>query len=278
MTQSTQTGMVTVNGTQLYYELAGTGQTFVMIHAGVADHRQWNNEFEFFAQHYQVLRYDQRGFGRSEHVDAPYSHMQDLVGLLATLGLNDALIVMGCSMGGELAMDFALEYPERVQALIMVGSEPSGLDLDVPIPDKFTELKQAQKTGDLDLVAELETQIWFDGIGRSPDQVDQSMRQLAYAMNRIVLDHEAKQLGERQPNVATPAIERLSELHIPVLAIFGAYDLDYMLAVADYMVEHVPTARKVIIDNAAHLPNMDQPAEFRRIVSQFLENVSTSAS
>ena len=69
-------------------------------------------------------------------------------------------------------MDFALAYPSRVKALIMVGSAPSRLELDVPTPPKFADAEKAFEAGDLDLVAEIETQIWFDGMDRTPEQVD----------------------------------------------------------------------------------------------------------
>src|SRR5690349_18309153 len=123
----TKSGFVNVEGAQIYYETAGKGKPFVMIHAGVADRRQWNNEFAFFAQNYQVLRYDMRGYGKSEPVDGEFNHMSDLDSLLRALEIQEPVVIMGCSMGGGLAMDFALTYPSRVQALIMVGSGPSGL-------------------------------------------------------------------------------------------------------------------------------------------------------
>jgi pimeloyl-ACP methyl ester carboxylesterase len=176
-------------------------------------------------------------------------------------------------MGGGLAMDFALTHPSRVKALIMVGSGPSGLELDVPTPAKFAEVEKAFNEGKLDLVAELETQIWFDGEGRSPAQVDKAMRQLAYEMNRIALAHEAKSLGKRLPDTQFPAATRLNELHIPVLVIVGEYDNPYILGAGNYMAENIPAARKVVIADAAHLPNMDHPEEFQGIVSEFLEGV-----
>lgn len=157
----------------------------------------------------------------------------------------------------------------------MVGSGPSGLELDVPASAKFAEVEKAFEAGDLDLVAEIETQIWFDGTGRDPEQVNQSMRKLLYEMNRQALAHEVKQLGKRLPNAQTPAFDRLSDLKIPVLLIIGAHDTPYILAAADYMVERIPSARKVIIEDAAHLPNMDQPDEFQTFVTNFLEDVSS---
>lgn len=274
-TPQTKSGFVNIDGAQVYYETAGEGIPFVMIHAGVADSRQWNNEFAFFAQNYQVLRYDMRGYGKSEPVDGEFSHMSDLVSVLNTLGLHEPLVMMGCSMGGGLAMDFALTHPSRMKALIMVGSGPSGLELDVPTPPKFAEAEKAFEAGDLDLVAEIETQIWFDGSGRTPEQVDQAMRKLAYEMDRKALSYEARGLGKRLPNTEAPAFDRLRELNIPVLVIVGAHDTPYILAAADYMIEKMPSARKVRIEDAAHLPNMDQPHEFQTIVKAFLEGLAS---
>ena len=264
-------GFAAINGAHIYYEIAGEGQPFVMIHAGVADNRQWNNEFVYFADRFRVLRYDLRGYGKSEPVEGEFSHLQDLTELLENLHLDQPIILMGCSMGGGLAMDFALTNPSKVKALIMVDSGPSGLKLDVPTPAKFEEAEKAYSKGDLDRLAELETQIWFDGTGRTPAQVNQSMRRLAYEMNRDALAHEAKRLGKRLPDTETPAAERLSELNIPVLILVGAHDTPYILAAADYMVDKLPSCQKVIIEDAAHLPNMDHPGEFQQIVTEFLE-------
>lgn len=273
-TTQIKSGLVEINNVRIYYEIAGEGQPFVMIHAGVADSRQWNYEFAHFSKRYRVLRYDLRGYGRSEPVAGEFSHLQDLTALLDYLHIDQPLILMGCSMGGGLAMDFALTYPSKVKALIMVDAGPSGLELDVPTPAKFEEAEKAYNAGDLDLVAEVETQIWFDGMGRTPEQVNQEMRQLAYEMNRRALTLDAKQLGKRIPDAPVPAAERFSELSLPVLIIVGAYDTPYMQAAADHMLEKVPSARKVVIEDAAHLPNMDQPAEFQRVVTTFLERVT----
>jgi 2-hydroxy-6-oxonona-2,4-dienedioate hydrolase len=272
-TPQTKSGFLNIDNAQIYYETAGRGIPFVMIHAGVADSRQWNNEFAFFAQKYQVLRYDMRGYGKSEPVDGEFSHMGDLVSVLNALELQEPLVMMGCSMGGGLAMDFALTHPSRVKALIMVGSGPSGLELDVPTPAKFAEAEKAYESGDFDLVAEIDTQIWFDGMGRTPEQVNQVMRTLAYEMDRKALSHEARQLGKRLPNSQTPAFDRLTDLNIPVLVIVGAHDTPYILAAADYMIEKIPSVRKVTIQDAAHLPNMDHPGEFQAIVKDFLEGL-----
>jgi len=274
LTPAIKSGFANIDTARIYYEVAGKGMPLVMIHAGVADSRQWNNEFMNFAQTYQVIRYDMRGYGKSEPVDGEFSHMSDLVSLLDALEIHDPLVMMGCSMGGGLAMDFALTHPSRAKALIMIDSGPSGLELDVARSSKFADVEKAFEEGNLDLVAELETQIWFDGMDRTPEQVNQAMRKLLWEMNRLALSHEVKQLGKRLPNTQTPAFDRLGALDMPVLVIVGAHDTAYTLAAADYMTEKIQSARKVIIEDAAHLPNMDQPHEFQGIVKDFLESLS----
>jgi pimeloyl-ACP methyl ester carboxylesterase len=271
-------GLAAINGALIHYEVAGIGNPFVMIHAGVADSRQWDNEFAFFQRSFRVIRYDLRGYGRSEPVEGDFTHMQDLSALLAHVHVREPLVLMGCSMGGGLAMDFALANPPRVRALIMVDAGPSGLHLDVPKHPKADEAEKAYNGGDLDLVAELETQIWFDGIGRTASQVDQSMRKLVYDMNRRGLELDGKHLGKRLPDAPEAAAGRLGELRMPVLVIVGTHDTPYILAAADYMLDKIPNARKVTIPGAAHLPNLDQPDEFRRIVSGFLHELSAQKS
>jgi pimeloyl-ACP methyl ester carboxylesterase len=271
-------GFAAINGARIYFETAGEGPPFVMIHAGVADHRQWNNEFEYFAARFRVVRFDMRGYGKSEPVAGDFSHLRDLAALLAYLQIDEPLVLMGCSMGGGIAMDFALTHPARVRALIMVGSGPSGLTLDIPRPEGADEveaaLEAANKAGDLDRVAEIETQIWFDGIGRTAAQVNQATRKLAYEMCRNVAALEAKQLGKRLPDADVPAAKRLDALHIPVLVIVGEHDLPYLLAAADYMSQHIASAQKVLMHDAAHLPNMDHPETFRLNVDEFLSRGS----
>jgi 2-hydroxy-6-oxonona-2,4-dienedioate hydrolase len=275
MSTSRKVNFVKIQNAKLYYEIAGTGMPLLMIHAGVADSRQWNNEFVYFSQSNRVVRYDMRGYGKSEPANGEFSHMSDLVSLLDFLEIHEPLVLMGCSMGGGLAMDFALTHPARVKALIMVDSGPSGLKLDVPAPSKFADVEKAFNTGDLDLVAEIETQIWFDGMGRTPEQVNQAMRKLLFEMDRLALSHEVKQLGKRLANTEIPAVDRLEELNIPVLIIVGSHDTPYILAAADYMKDKIKRSKKKIIEDAAHLSNMDQPDEFQGIVKDFLMSLSS---
>lgn len=265
-----KTGRAAVNGAELTYEIAGDGPPLVFIHAGVADSRQWNNEFAAFAGEHRVVRYDLRGYGRSEPVAGEFRHLADLEALLDQLEVHEPVVLVGCSMGGRLAIEVALAHPERVRGLVLVGSGPNGLELDVPLPEIISELQAADEAGDLERLAELEAQLWIDGPGRAADEVDPAVRQLGLEMNRQALAYEAMGLGEQLPDAEQPAAERLSELTMPALIVVGEYDVPYALAAATYMVENLPNARQLTLPNAAHLANMDQPARFAAALREFL--------
>ena len=205
-----------VDNANLYLETAGQGQSILFLHAGVADSRQWNNEFQHFSKNYCVTRYDQRGFGRSPPVAGDFSYLGDLVALVDHLQPAKPVILVGCSMGGMTAIDMALEHPDKVKALVLVDSAPAGLDIDVPVVEKFRLAEEAGKAGDLERVAEIETQIWFDG-----DRVTESVN---------------------------PEMRALAQL--------------------------LPNYRQITIDDAAHLPNMDQPEQFQQGLEQFLGALS----
>lgn len=270
-----KTDYIEVNGARLYYEMAGSGTAFIMIHAGIADCRMWDNEFDTFASKYQVLRYDMRGCGRSLPVKGEFNLHDDLTALLEMLEIPAPAILMGCSMGGGLAIDYALEKPEQVSSLILVGSGPPGLELDVAGPEAlFAQSEAAFLARDLDRVAELDMQIWFDGMGRQTEDVDAIARQKAFDMARLVAEHELTGIGEhvRKP-WDSQAVERLHELTMPVLIVTGENDIPFLRLAADYLVQRLPKASQILIPNAAHLPNMEHPEMFGAAVQGFLDGI-----
>ena len=267
-----RTGYADVNGARLYYELADSGMPFVMIHAGIADCRMWDKEFETFSQSHQALRFDMRGYGKSTPVAGEFNIQDNLEALLAKLDIPRPIILMGCSMGGGLSIDFALSHPDRVARLILVGGDPAGLELEAEWPDElFAQSEAAFEAGDVERVAELDMQIWFDGMGRSYRDVDAHARRKALAMAKLVTEHELKGIGTHvRKTEARPAAERLNELSMPALIVIGENDLPYLKLAADYMTEKLPAATKLLIPAAGHLPNLEHPELFRTAVLDFL--------
>ncbi len=264
-----ETDKADVNGAMLYYEVAGEGEPLVLVHAGIADSGMWDGQVEAFARRYRVIRYDLRGFGKTGAVEGPYSHHEDLRGLLDALGIEQAHLV-GCSMGGGAVLDFALRYPERVGALVLVGAAVSGFEGDFEPPEQWDELVAADEAGDLERISELEVRIWVDGPGRRPEDVDASVRALVREMNLIALQNEASGIGEELPPDPL-AVDRLSEVRAPALILVGDADQRRTLAAADLLADGLPNARRVVMTGAAHLPNMERPEEFNRMVLDYLE-------
>ena len=119
---------VTLNGARIHYERSGSGFPLLLIHAGIADSRMWEPQAKAWANHFDMIRPDLRGFGDSELPPEPYSERADVVALLDHLGVDRAHVI-GCSMGGTLATDLAIEHPERVERLVLVAGGVSGSNL-----------------------------------------------------------------------------------------------------------------------------------------------------
>jgi 3-oxoadipate enol-lactonase len=275
-----QTGFAEVNGTTLYYEVAGTGHPLTLIHGGLVDRRLWDDQFDVFAQRYQVIRYDIRGFGDSGLIKAeagPYSFEKDLHDLLQFLGVEKTY-VLGLSMGGAIAIDFTLMYPDMVDALVPVAMGLSGFR---PAEEEFTEeekaswagVDEALKKGDVQRAVELTLRTWTDGPVRKPDQVDSTVREKVRAMTTRNYERPDDQEAVEPQALEPPAISRLAEIHVPTLIVVGDQDVRTILTIADILEKGIAGARKVIIPGTAHHLNMEKPREFNQAVLDFLDSL-----
>ncbi len=138
---NSQTGIASVNGTELYYEISGDSHPLILIHGGAVDSRAWDDQFAVFAQHYKVVRYDLRGAGKSGNRDKPFSNSKDLYALLKFLDI-DKTYLLGISRGGGFAYDLTLEHPEMVDALILVSA-----NLSVHVPAYSEMFAQSTEAG-----------------------------------------------------------------------------------------------------------------------------------
>lgn len=275
MTQQviTDSGYVDVGGAQLYYEVAGQGHPLVFVHAGICDCRMWEQQFGFFAQYFRVVRYDMRGYGKSTPVSqSDFAHRQDLYYLLRHLGIDHAYFV-GCSMGGSTLIDFALDYPLMVAALVLVGSRPNGFVRESAyVPPQWDDVVASFKAGNLERASELEVQIWVDGPKRKPGDVPAAIRDLVREMNMIALQNEKREQGINRP-LEPAAVRRLEEIRAPVLAIAGELDDPDVVRAAHVMRERIHGAQIALMPDTAHVPNMEHPEAFNRLVLDFLQGV-----
>lgn len=265
-------GTAEVKGARLHFELAGEGRPLVLLHAGICDGRMWEGQLDAFAARRRVLRYDRRGFGRTKQGAEAFSHVEDLNGLLSHLNLGRVTLV-GCSQGAKTALDFALKHPGMVDSLVLVAPAVSGYTYTSPPPPQYEEIERADAAGDVGRVNELELQTWVDGPRRSPEEVDSDVRELVREMNLAALTASA---GEELPS-GVNAYERLCEVGVPTLVLVGDLDTPQALEAAGALARGVGGARLEVIEGTAHLPNMERPEEFNRIVLGFLDETGVGS-
>jgi pimeloyl-ACP methyl ester carboxylesterase len=274
-TGNVTTGYADVNGAKLYYEVTGEGHPLVFLHAGVANLHMWDDQVSAFSDRYRVVRYDHRSFGQSSAPAGPASSADDVYGMFKSLNIGKAYLV-GCSMGGGMALDFTLAHPEMVDALVLSGPGVSGMpdEENDPLADTWQEIQAAAKAGDHDKANELEMRVWVDGMGRTPDQVDPAYRGKASAMNRALYDHDAEMNAVEWQPADPPAYSRLEQVIAPTLLIVGDRDVPDIQHAVDVLAARIPNAKKVVMHDTAHLPSMELPDEFNQILGDFLNSLS----
>ena len=265
-------GLLAVPGASLYWESTGTGPPLVLVHAGIADHTMWDDDVPTLAARHRVVTYDCRGYGRSASTDVAFSNRADITALLDHLGLDRAA-VLGCSRGGQIALDFALEQPARVSALVLVAAGLGGFDHD-PTPEElalFDSEEPMWLAKDWAGVSDLDVRLWVDGVGQPADRVPASIRERVRAMSRA--NYEAEYPGGQPIVLDPPAAGRLGEVKVPTLIVHGDLDVSAIDAAAEALERGVVWARRVTLPGVAHMVNLERPVEFRGLVLDFLAEV-----
>jgi 3-oxoadipate enol-lactonase len=266
-----KTGYLEIGKAKIYYEEKGIGTPLIMIHGGFIDRRMWDDQFEYFSKDYRVIRYDVRNHGLTTSDSDTYTNYDDLNKIMEKLKIDEA-IVMGLSMGGLITIDFAIAYPEKVIAIIPVSTGISGnTNKDEGWKEFDKNLNVAFEKNDVEGATECMLRAWTDGPKRTPEQMDKSIREKVEMMLKNTFNKWDSRI--RLQRLSPPAIERLSEIKVPVLTIYGDIDMQGIIDLAEKIAKEIPGARKYEIKDAAHMVNMEFPKEFNEIVSKFLENL-----
>jgi len=262
-------GFVPVGCGDVYYEAMGKGEPLVLVHGGSLDHRMWDDQFEFFARRFRVIRYDVRGYGLSRSPYGAHRDYDDLALLLDHLGIERANL-MGLSLGGRIIIDFALEHPDRVLKLIPVAPGLSGYEFNSEPEQKcMQDIRAALMTADFDKAAEAFLAGWTVGPKRRVEDVDPGFlsRVRALVQENIKPGKDAGYPTEADP----PAVGRLSEIKAPTLVVVGDLDMPGIIDISNRIEKEVRGSKKVVIKGAAHTVNMEKPEKFNRVVMEFLE-------
>jgi len=259
----------------------------VLIHGHSLDLRMWERQVPaLVAAGHRVVRYDVRGHGRSMIPPDGYTWENasaDLGDLLDRLNVEspaseslrlEAAHVVGLSMGGGIALQFALDFPRRVLSLTLVDSTLPGFTYGAEFARQIEELVQAVRTDGPRAAFE---RLWlshplFDGIRRYPDRFTD--------LRETVLNYAAADYREGaipagyQPTLA----DRLSEIAAPALVIVGENDIADFCLIADLLAENLPRARRLVLPDCGHLPPLEHPEAFNEALIAFLRGVSPAPS
>src|SRR5260370_25876037 len=217
-------GLVGRNGTKVYYEMMGGGDPLVLIHGGYMDRRMWDDQLVVFAQDYRVIRYDVRGFGKSELPQVPSADRQDLASLLAFLGIEKTYL-LGLSLGGVIALDFTLDYPDMVEALILVGSPIPGFPYELLFTEEHLQQELERRKPFNQAIQEKNISPMVITLMKNstlfPPPHNPSARQRVRAYLSEYSFAWVLYPAQRQ-ELDPPAYERLGESHVPTLIIVAA--------------------------------------------------------
>ena len=262
-----ETGLLETGGARIYYEVDGDGEPVVLIHAGVANLRMWDDQVAALRDRYRMIRYDTRGFGRTETDAVAFSNRADIAALLDHLGEESAHLV-GFSRAGSIALDFALEFPERVRSLVVGAGGISGYQSPEGLPEEAFELPdQLEQTRDWAGLAEWEAAFWADGPGQ-PAGRSGAVRDRVHDW---VLENYLAEKVEGTPIVLDPpAAGRLGELKAPLLVLLGTLDEPGTSEAMRHLAGAVPGARLEVFETA-HIINLEQPERFNALLAEWLE-------
>lgn len=256
---------------KIYYEETGEGMPLILTHAGFVDSRMWDDQWEELGKNCRVIRYDMRGFGKSDPLSGPVSRRDELLGLMEYLEIDEAVLV-GCSLSGETVLDVALLHPEAVRMMVLVSTVPGGFELQGEPPRYLFQMLESLQQTNIELTSELQIRIWLDGPYREPGELPEELRNRVKEMNRVALSNRTWAVSDslQVDALNPPAFHRLEKVLIPTLIIAGELDDPEIRHASDIMAERIPDSLKLTIAGCAHLPNMEKPGIFNRTVLDFL--------
>lgn len=254
-----------------YDEAGSAGPTVVLLHAGVADRRMWDPQWERLSGTNHVVRLDMRGFGDSTTPpDGPLDNVADVLATLDHLGVRSCHLV-AASMGAGVAVEATLTAPELVRSLVLA---PPGGSLFPEVTDELRTFWRAEgealEAGDLDAAVEANVACWLVGPGRSGDAVDAATQDAVRRMQRRAFEVALPWGDVEEAELEPAALERLADIGVPALVLVGGHDLGATHDAAAAVVAGLADVRRVDWPDVAHLPSMEQPERFLDLLLDWL--------
>lgn len=254
---------------EIYYDTAGSGEAVILMHGNFNDHQIWNEQLPALAEHYQVIRYDLRGYGRSSTPEAAFSNVADLKALIDELALAQVHLV-GSSSGGGAAIDFALEFPQLVRSLTLVAPSVNGnrypWRMTWQAIKNYNAVKRKGREQAIEaFISNPFWQYFFPAESKSKGAA------------RMKVLHNVRNSSNfyRFPPALSAAVKpyafnRLREIKVPALIIVSDQDHPFNLKTAETLHANIENCSKIVMPGCSHLPFVEEPAAFNQMVLDFL--------
>ncbi len=242
-------------GVKLHYEMYGSGPAILLSHGYSATTEMWRGQIEPLSRDHQLILWDMRGHGQSGYPADPAQYSEeatvaDMAAILDAAGAASA-IVGGLSLGGYMSLAFHRVHPERVRALLVIDTGPG-------FKNDAARAKWNQRAEEIARRFESEGLAYLGSLSKEMAMsTHRSADGLVRAARGMLTQHDAR------------VIQSLGSVEVPALVIVGANDTPF-LAAADYMTAKIPHATKIVIPDAGHSSNIDQPEIFNQAVTRFL--------
>lgn len=267
MIKPDKSGYLQIDNSRLYYEVFGKGEPLVLIHAGVTDSRMWNFQINDLSKKFKVIRFDQRGFGKSSIPDISYDPILDLLILLDSCKVNKVHLV-GISLGALQAIDFAIKYPERIKTLIISGASFPDWPLPEDVLEKHIEFtRYVYENGPDSAINRMLTDpFWSKSI---PDRKYMEGRQLY--MQILKENKQSFTVDWQLRKLSMGLKEKLKDINCPVLMFRPGNEMPSIIPINDTIKDKVPEIEIAEISDVSHLLNMEKPKDFNRRIIEFID-------
>jgi 3-oxoadipate enol-lactonase len=249
----------------VFCEVVGTGRVVVLSHDFLLHRESWDAQFTSLSDAYRIVRWDRRGYGRSDDPTAGYSSVDDLVAVIESAA-NGPVVLVGCSYGGLVSLHCALDHRDLVAALVLVGSPVSGLGYTEHMVTRGGRRTMDVGAADTEIDYWSAVDPWF--VAASNIEARERLQELLTA-NRHNL--RSKEPWERSPEPA--ALPRLGEIAVPTLIIVGEHDIPDVHAHAGALEAGIRGARRIVLAGSGHLPQLETPDAFNELLRAFLSTL-----
>lgn len=265
LAQVESSAYISVGKDKIFYESAGEGSALIFLHDGLVHREIWDDQFSFFSQKYKVIRYDRRGYGKSSAATGAFSNVEDLHSLFTHLKIDNACLI-AMSSGGALAIDFALQFPEKVSSLILVGAVVGGFPYTQHFYSRGGHLPSDSKTAE-------ERRLYY--AVDDPYEIFHENKAAKEKVEQFVKNNPRKGHGSAAgAPPGEPAYRRLNEIKISTLILVGEFDIPDVHAHAGAINAGIANSKRDIIPKSGHLIPIEQPALFNDSVEKFLNALS----